>query len=238
MQNKQTTPKSVFWTGFRDCTPFILVAAPFGLLFGVAATEMGLNLVQTMTMTVLVIAGAAQFTALILLEEQAPTLIIIATALAVNLRLAMYSAALVPYLGKSSGRMKLLIAYFNVDQVFGLAVTNFPENPEWTLVERAKYFIGAGLAVTPFWIAATLIGAVFGAEIPPAFALDFALPICFLAIVAPAIRTIPHFAAAATSIVGALAFAWIPYSLGLILAATAAMIVGAQAELWLKRRAK
>jgi predicted branched-subunit amino acid permease len=47
-----------------------------------------------MTMTVLVIAGAAQFTALALLEEQAPMLIVIIAALAVNLHMAMYSAAL------------------------------------------------------------------------------------------------------------------------------------------------
>ena len=55
--------KSAFWNGFLDCAPFILVVASFGLLFGVVATEAGLNLLETMSMTVLVIAGAAQFTA-------------------------------------------------------------------------------------------------------------------------------------------------------------------------------
>jgi len=81
--------KSAFWSGFCDCSPFILVVAPFGLLFGAIATEAGLNLLETMTMTVLVIAGAAQFTALALLEDQAPTIIVIIAALAVNLRMAI-----------------------------------------------------------------------------------------------------------------------------------------------------
>jgi len=45
--------KSNFWHGFRDCSPFILVVAPFGVLFGVVATGAGLNLLETMTMTVL-----------------------------------------------------------------------------------------------------------------------------------------------------------------------------------------
>ncbi len=77
--------KSTFWNGFIDCSPFILVVAPFGLLFGVIATEAGLNLAETMSMTILVIAGASQFTALALLKEQAPTLIIIFTQLGVPL---------------------------------------------------------------------------------------------------------------------------------------------------------
>ena len=50
--------KSPFWSGYRDCSPFILVVAPFGLLFGAIATEAGFNLLETMSMTILVIAGA------------------------------------------------------------------------------------------------------------------------------------------------------------------------------------
>jgi predicted branched-subunit amino acid permease len=73
------------------------VVAPFGLLLGAVSTEAGLNLIETMTMTVLVIAGAAQFTALALLEEQAPMLIVIIAALTVNLRMAIYSAALLAF---------------------------------------------------------------------------------------------------------------------------------------------
>ena len=58
------------------------------------AAEAGWGLAETMGMTVMVIAGASQFTALQLLSEHAPLVIVIATALAVNLRMAMYSAAL------------------------------------------------------------------------------------------------------------------------------------------------
>ena len=77
----------------------MLVVVPFGMLFGVIAGEAGWSLLQNLAMSVMVIAGASQFTALQLLSENAPTLIVIATALAVNLRLAMYSASLAPYIG-------------------------------------------------------------------------------------------------------------------------------------------
>ncbi|WGI21660.1 AzlC family ABC transporter permease [Amylibacter sp. IMCC11727] len=236
MTQQQTTSKSAFWAGYRDCMPFILVAGPFGMLFGVASTDLGLTLIETMTMTVLVIAGAAQFTALLLLEENAPTFIIILTALAVNLRMAMYSAAMVPYLGKAPKGMKLLLAYFNVDQSFGLASVRFPQEPTWTVAMRSAYFCGASLAIMPFWVLFTYLGAAFGTKIPDAFALDFALPICFLAIIAPALRTLPHVLAAAVSVIGALLLSWVPFSLGLIIAAIAAMMSGAFAEKWLQDR--
>lgn len=225
-----------FWLGYRDCAPFILVAAPFGMLFGVAATEAGMDLVATMTMTVLVIAGAAQFTALILLQEEAPTIIVIATALAVNLRMAMYAAALAPWFQGARPGMKLVLAYFNVDQTFGLSSVRFPEEPDWTVADRIAYFIGAGLSITPFWVTFSLIGALVGSAVPDWLSLDFALPICFLAIIGPALRTVPHFAAALVSVAGALSLSWVPWSLGLILAALLAMLVGAMLELWLERR--
>ena len=66
------------------------MVVPFGMIFGVLASEAGWTLAQTPAMSVLVIAGASQFTALQLLHEQAPLLIVIATSLAVNLRMAMY----------------------------------------------------------------------------------------------------------------------------------------------------
>ena len=88
-----------YWRGVRDGLPFILVVGPFALLFGVVATEAGLSLFETMTFAITVVAGAAQFTALQLMSENAPTLVVIASALAVNLRLAMYSASLTPHLG-------------------------------------------------------------------------------------------------------------------------------------------
>lgn len=238
MTTPKTTSKSAFWAGYRDCLPFILVAGPFGLLFGVAATDLGLNLLETMTMTVLVIAGASQFTALLLIEENAPTFVIILTAMAVNLRMAMYSAAMVPYLGKASNGMKLLLAYFNVDQTFGLASVRFPQETSWGVENRTAYFCGASMAIMPFWVLFSYIGAVFGTQIPDSLALDFALPICFLAIIAPALRTLPHVLAAFTSVLGALLLAWVPFSLGLIIAAIIAMIVGAWSEKWLGSQKK
>ena len=230
-----STSKS-YWRGVRDGAPFLLVVVPFAGLFGVVATEAGLDLVQTMGFSVLVIAGASQFAALQLMVEDAPTLAVLATALAVNLRMAMYSAALVPHLGAAPLSTRALVAYFNVDQTYAMSVARYERQPGMSLGEKVAYFFGVVTPVCPLWYVFTWLGAVAGTAIPDAYALDFAVPITFLALVAPMLRTLAHVAAAATSVVLALSLAGLPSGLGLLLAGAAAMIVGAGVEAVLERR--
>ena len=219
-----------------DCSPFILVVAPFGLLFGVLASEAGLDLLQAMSMTVLVIAGASQFTALALMSEHAPTFIVILASLAVNLRMAMYSAALLPHLGKASLKSRILASYFMVDQTFAVSIKKFENEPEWSIAQKLSYYLGSAMSICPLWYVFSLIGAVAGKAIPKEYSLDFAIPICFIALVAPMLRSLPHLVAALVSISLALLLGWMPFNLWLLIAAIFAMIAGARTELWLKQR--
>ncbi len=113
-----STEKSVFLRGLRDGAPFLIVAIPFALIFGVVATDAGLYLAQTIGFSLLVIAGAAQFAALQLMLEDASIAFVLAAALAVNLRMAMYSAALVPHLGAAPLWQRALVSYVNFDQSY------------------------------------------------------------------------------------------------------------------------
>ena len=232
-----STPKTAYWRGVRDGAPFLLVVGPFALLFGVVATEAGLNLAQVMGFSILVIAGASQFAAIQLMTDNAPTLIVLATALAVNLRMAMYSASLTPHLGAAPLWQRALMAYFLVDQSYAVSTVRFEKHPDMALSAKVAYFFGVVTPICPMWYVLTLVGAVAGTKIPPEFALDFAVPITFLAIIAPMLRTIAHVAAALTSIAISLLLAFLPYNLGLLAAAATAMAVGAQVELiWSRRK--
>jgi len=233
-----TNPKSVYWAGFRDGSPFILIVVPFALLFGVVSIDAGLNLLEAMSMSFLVVAGAAQFTAVSLMLDHAPTFIVLLTALAVNLRMAMYSAALVPHLGKTPFWLRALIAYFMVDQAFAVAFKAFEERPGMTQSQKIAYYFGCLTPIVPLWYLFSLIGALVGRAIPPELSLDFAIPICFIALTAPMMRSLPHFIAAVVSVVATLALAWVPYSLGLIFAAILAMTAGAEVERQIKKRAR
>ena len=225
-----TTTKSAFWRGFRDGSPFILGVMPFGLLFGVLGTEAGLDLVEVMGMSVLVIAGAAQFAALSQMQENAPVIMVLAAALAVNLRMAMYSASLAPHLGDAPFWKRAAVAYILVDNTYAVSIAEYDRHPAQSTRDKLAFYFGSAVPALVFWYASTLTGALLGQTIPPEFALDFAVPIAFMAIVAPMLRTLAHVAAALTSIVLALALAFLPYSAGLLIAAAAAMVVGAEVE--------
>lgn len=234
-----TTSKSTraaFRRGFRDGLPFIFVVGPFALLFGVLAAEAGLAVLEILAFSVVVIAGAAQFTALQLMVEDAPTVIIIISALAVNLRMAMYSAALTPYLGAAPLWQRAFVAYFTLDQSYACSAVEFERDRHMSVPDRVAYFLGTCGPVVPVWYAGTVIGALIGAQVPDSWALDFALPIAFIALVAPMLRTPAHLVAAFVSIVVSLLAAPVPYSLGLIIAGALAMMAGAWAEVFFMRR--
>ncbi|HKK97540.1 MAG TPA: AzlC family ABC transporter permease [Marivita sp.] len=222
---------SSYWRGVRAGVPFLFVVGPFGLLFGVLGTEAGLAIHETLAFSVVVIAGAAQFTALQLLTENAPTLVVIASALAVNMRMAMYSASITPHLGKLPLWKRGIVAYFLVDQTYAASLLEYEERPKQSLQHKFAFFLGVMTPICPPWYVVTLLGAWLGTSIPPSLGLDFALPIAFLAMIGPLLRTPAHRIAALVSVILALGFAWVPYNLGLLIAGLGGMIAGAQAEL-------
>ncbi len=231
-----TTSKTAYLKGVADGLPFVLVIIPFASLFGLLATEAGLSVIETLTFSVAVIAGAAQFTALQLMQEDAPTLIVLVSALAVNLRMAMYSASLTPWIGAAPLWQRALVAYLTVDQSYVVSMAEYERRPELTVSQRIAYFFGAVTPVVPMWYIFTLVGALLGAQVPDSWALDFAIPITFLAMIAPMFRTLAHVVAALVAVAVSLLAMQVPYSLGLIFAGTAGMMAGAQTEGWLARR--
>jgi predicted branched-subunit amino acid permease len=228
---------SPFVLGLRDAAPFVIVIAPFAMIFGLVASEAGWSLAQIMAMSVLVIAGASQFTAVQLLAENAPLLVVILTALAVNLRLAMYSASLVPHIGAAPLWQRAAVAYLLVDQTYGCAINRWTLGPSMSLRQKLVYFVGAATPMAPVWYAFTWVGAVAGQAIPEGLALDFAVPVTFIALTAPMLADRPALLAAVTAASLSLLLAGMPYSLGVLVAAGIAMVVGALAERLAERRA-
>ena len=225
-----TTTNSAFRKGFLAGLPFLLVGGPFALLFGIVATEAGLSVTEALSFSSLVIAGASQFTAIQLMTENAPVWIVLTAALAVNLRMAMYSASLQPHLGAAPLWQRALVGYLNVDASYALGIQQFEEEPAWPVQDKFLFFCGTMVLMFPLWIIGTWVGAVAGDALPENLELDFAMPILFLALVGPMLKTLAHLAAAVTSIIGAMVFSFLPSGIGILLAAFFAMAVGAEIE--------
>lgn len=80
--------------GFADLFPVALFSLPFGIAFGVAATEAGLPAAQSMFMSVVVFSGAAQFAALDFIGSEISWLSLGLVVLALSARHIVMGAAL------------------------------------------------------------------------------------------------------------------------------------------------
>ncbi|NBQ11004.1 MAG: branched-chain amino acid ABC transporter permease [Gammaproteobacteria bacterium] len=203
-------PSAVFWEGVRDGTPFIVMVGPFALLFGVVAAELGLSLAETLGFSTLVIAGAAQFATLELLDAGAPVSVAVGTGLAVNLRMALYSASLVPYLG-------------------ALALLRF-QGREEPQASRLAYYAGAAAPICGIWILACALGAQAQSTVAAVPGLDFAVPLTFLAMVTPMLKDWPSVAAAVVAMGLAILGHQLPLNSGMLLAVAGGMVTGATLE--------
>lgn len=232
------TSRQAFLHGVVQSVPFLIVITPFAILFGVVALEAGMDLAQIMGFSILVLAGASQFTAVQLISDNAPVLVILLSSLAVNLRMAMYSASLVPWLRQATGTQKMIIAYALIDQSYALSIQHYERHPRLSLQQRLAYFAGAALTVCLPWMIGTWLGATVGRAIPEEIALDFAMPITFIAMIAPMLRTPAHMAACFVAVLAALVFAWMPSGLGLFIAAPLGMATGALVEIRSERKAR
>jgi len=230
------TPRAAALMGAKNGFPFTLVLLPAAILFGVLANQAGLTIGATVGFSVLVIAGSAQFAALQLLSENAAVPLILLASLSVNLRMAMYSASLVPHLGKAPLWQRALVAYLNFDQSYALSVAKYQDEPDWSMPAKVAYFLGVATPLAIIWYVMTLVGVLVGTSIPNEWGLDFILPITFISLFAPMLKTLAHLAAAFTSVFVALLLAGLPSGVGVLIAALCAMAVGVSVEIWTERR--
>ena len=149
-----------FWKGFWRALPFSFVVGPYGMVFGVLAAGSGLDIFTSLAFSLAIIAGAAQFTALSLMHDQAPTIMVIIVGLAVNLRMALYSESLAIHLGKVPFWTRALIAYSILDHSFALSDAKYQNNPEMTLSQKLAFYFGATGLVGATWIIGTGIGGM------------------------------------------------------------------------------
>ncbi len=231
-----TLPRTAFLKGMAQALPFIVVIVPFAMLFGVLSAEAGLGPWETQIFSIAVFAGASQLAALQLMQDQAPVVVILATGLAVNLRMMMYSVALTPYLGAAPLGIRAVMAYFLVDQSFALSLAEYEKNPTATVAEKVAFFFGTIAPITLIWNISTAAGAHLGQAVPAGWGLDFAMPITFVGMTAAMLRTVPHGVAMAVS-VGVTVLLWaMPFGTGLLVGAAAGMAAGAIAETLQERR--
>jgi predicted branched-subunit amino acid permease len=217
------------------------------MIYGALAISAGMPFLQAQAMSAILFAGSAQFITAQLYQSSTPGLVILMTIVVVNLRHALYSASVAPFLKHLNWRWKWLLAYLLTDEAYAVVITDYLAGDQSeahsgeTGVQRLHprqyhhwFFLGAGFALWITWQLSTTAGILLGAIIPDSWALDFTLALTFIALVAPNIKDNPSLAAALSAGLVGVAANSLPYKLGLVLAALVGIVVGMLLETWMQ----
>ena len=132
--------RAQFFYGMKDTSPLLIGAAPFGIIYGVLATGAGIPVVMAQAISLIVFAGSAQFIAAQLIGAGASGMVIVLTTFIINLRHALYSASIAPYVKDLPRAWKWVLSYLLTDEAFAVAITHYRDNA----ADQGRNHIGAG----------------------------------------------------------------------------------------------
>lgn len=218
---------ALFRSGFVAMLPLWAGAIPSGIAYGVGANEAGLSAVETILMSLIVFSAAAQLSAVTLIGDGSAAWLLVTTTIALNVQLLLLGLAISRQLPLKVGN-RLLTAWFLTDGAFAIAATR----GALTL----PVLVGAGVSMYLGWNGGTLLGVVVGEALPNpgALGVGIVVPLSFLAVLVPLLRSRPM-------VVAALVAAVTTFALLTVLPSGVAVlgggVVGCAAGAWWSSRA-
>ena len=218
------TPRAEFFSGMKAEMPLMIGVIPFGLIYGILAIASGLPPSAAQAMSVIIFAGSSQFVSAQLFGLGVPAVINLFTIWVINLRHALYSASIAPYLQKLPTRWKLLLAYLLTDEAYAITILHYQQDND----KRYKhwFFLGAGLTLWTTWQLSTAAGIFLGTTVPTSWSLDFTLALIFIALVVPSLKDKASLGAALSAGVAAVILFNFPLKTGLLIASLIGIVVG------------
>ncbi len=208
-----------------DSIPLAIPALPFGFVLGFAIVESVMPNIAGFLSSPIIMAGAAQL-AVITLAGSVSVWAIMATAMVINLRHVMYSAALSPAFKAQPRWFRLLAPIMLIDQVFALLAQRVDDHPD-----TFRHYYGASAAVFfTVWHIATILGLAFGSVIPESWQLGYAPAVMFTGLVVMGLDRRPAVVAAVVGAGVCFVSLGLPNRSGLLVGALAGVIAGLVAD--------
>ena len=216
--------RAAFTSGARDTLLVIPSYVPFGLVCGVASVNAGLTTGASLALPALVYGGSSQAVLLQFVQGHASLWIAVLSGCVINLRMAVYSAAMAPKVRHLGKTQRMLVAAFLVDNTFAFIQAREESHPHDK--HLMAYYAGSSIVCWLGWVLFCGIGVVAGNIVPPGWQLEFAIPLSFIAVAVPAIRSLPMGAAALVGGLASVLLFALPLKLGLIAACLAGLAAG------------
>lgn len=173
--------------GLQASVPVVLGYLPASVAFGVAGRGAGLNLPETLLMSLVVYSGASQFALAALISSGTSLLFAGISALLLSLRHLLYGLSLAPRIPRLGLGKAAILAFGLTDEAFAVASSRIPQRGGF------RWIMGLEISIYVTWIFGTILGAITGMailETAPSLApaLAFALPALFVALLVPVLR--------------------------------------------------
>ena len=216
--------------GFRDFLPLSVGVIPWAMVTGMAMISVGFTPIQAMGMNLIVLSGTAQLGTLPLISTGAPLWLIVTTALVLNLRFVIFSAALARGLRDASLPVRWFSGYLLSDSVFAVCMKRIllSKDRQWQL----GYYIGPSLWCWLLWQSFALLGVLAAGSIPKSWSLEFMATIAMLILLAPLARRRPMLVAMLVGAAVSVTLRGMPLKLGMIVAIVVGIAAGFAAEHW------
>lgn len=220
--------------GFRLMLPMSIGLIPWAIVTGVAMRSIGLSPLESMGMNLLVYAGTAQLGTLPLIAAGAPLWLIVLTALVLNLRFVIFSAALAPAFHGKPWSRRVLSSYLLVDGVFVLCSERLlrTDDEHW----RWGFFVVPAAWCWCVWQTGALAGVLGAGVIPKDWSLEFMTTIALMVMLVPMVKQRAMLVAALAGGLGAVLMRGLPLRLGLIAGIALGIAAGFAAEHWSDRQ--
>ena len=198
---------SEYWAGVNRGLPVGMGYFSVSFGFGAMAVSQGLGAWDAALISLTNMTSAGQFAGLTVIVAAASLWEMVLTQLIINSRYALMSLALSQRMGQRIGLLpRLLIAFFNTDEIFALAMSR-------TKPLTLPYMLGLGTLPILGWTGGTLCGGLAGSVLPVSIrgALGVMLYGMFVAIVVPPARQEkPVLAVVTLAVVLSCLFSWTP----------------------------
>lgn len=214
--------------GFAVFLPFSVGLVPWALVMGMAMRSAGFSPSEAMGMNLIVFAGTAQLGTLPLIVAGAPLWLIFFTALALNLRFLIFSAALAPAFRGIGPGARWLSGHLLTDGVFAACADGLQkaDDARW----RLGYYLAPSLWSWLLWQAFTLLGVHAAAVVPKSWSLEFMATIALIVLLVPMSRVRPMLVAALVGGGAATLLRGMPLKLGAVVAIVLGIAAGFLAE--------
>ncbi len=207
-----------FWLGALHIIPLCLAVFPWGVLAGSMAVTQGFTPLQSIGLSVLVFAGAAQLVTISMVAAGSGFIAICLTILVITAQHLLYALILREHVSSLPLKKRLPVAFLLTDELFALSVGKKSYD--------FAYLMGAGLCFYLAWIAFTVIGVVLAASVPNLadYHLDFSIVATFIAIVVPMIKRLSTLVGVVVSLLLSLVLTSLAVSGAIVIAGLVGML--------------